>query len=60
MMAAPTSAQAAQYLYKDTYDTEWYVTEGWLDYVTDSRIMTGYTTGPDAGGVQARRHHHAW
>lgn len=52
MMAAPASAQAAQYLYKDTYDTEWYVTEGWLDYVTDSRIMTGYTTGPDAGGFR--------
>ena len=42
-------AASKPYLYKDTPANEWYVTEGWLDYVTSSGLMTGYTTGADAG-----------
>ena len=42
-------AASKPYLYKDTPANEWYVTEGWLDYVSSSGLMTGYTTGADAG-----------
>ena len=53
VVPAPTEADALAaskpYLYKDTPANEWYVTEGWLDYVTSSGLMTGYTTGADAG-----------
>ena len=42
-------ASSKPYLYDDTPANEWYVTEGWLDYVTSSGLMTGYTTGADAG-----------
>lgn len=53
VVSAPTEidalAASKPYLYKDTPANEWYVTEGWLDYVTSSGLMTGYTTGADAG-----------
>ena len=53
VVPAPTEidalAASKPYLYKDTPANEWYVTEGWLDYVTSSGLMTGYTTGADAG-----------
>ena len=53
VVSAPTEidalAASEPYLYKDTPANEWYVTEGWLDYVTSSGLMTGYTTGADAG-----------
>ena len=53
VVPAPTEADALAaskpYLYKDTPANEWYVTEGWLDYVSSSGLMTGYTTGADAG-----------
>ena len=45
----PNTLSTEPYLYKDTPANEWYVTEGWLDYVTSSGLMTGYTTGADAG-----------
>ena len=45
----PNVLSTEPYLYKDTPANEWYVTEGWLDYVTSSGLMTGYTTGADAG-----------
>lgn len=45
----PNVLSTEPYLYKDTPANEWYVTEGWLDYVTFSGLMTGYTTGADAG-----------
>ena len=45
----PNTLSTEPYLYKDTPANEWYVTEGWLDYVTSSGLMTGYTTGTDAG-----------
>ena len=45
----PNILSTEPYLYKDTPANEWYVTEGWLDYVTSSGLMTGYTTGADAG-----------
>lgn len=47
--AEPNILSTEPYLYKDTPANEWYVTEGWLDYVTSSGLMTGYTTGADAG-----------
>lgn len=53
VVPVPTEADALAaskpYLYKDTPANEWYVTEGWLDYVSSSDLMTGYTTGSDAG-----------
>lgn len=53
VVPAPTEidalAASKPYLYKDTPANEWYVTEGWLDYVTSSGLMTGYTTGAAAG-----------
>ena len=53
VVPAPTEidalAASKPCLYKDTPANEWYVTEGWLDYVTSSGLMTGYTTGADAG-----------
>lgn len=52
VVPAPSEAELLStkpYLYKDTPANEWYVTEGWLDYVTSSGLMTGYTTGADAG-----------
>ena len=45
----PNVLSTEPYLYKDTPANEWYVTEGWLDYVTSSGLMTGYTTGASAG-----------
>ena len=45
----PNILSTESYLYKDTPANEWYVTEGWLDYVSSSGLMTGYTTGSDAG-----------
>ena len=44
-----TFAKPKPYLYKDTPDNEWYVTEGWLDYVSSSGLMSGYSGGADAG-----------
>lgn len=41
----PNVLSTEPYLYKDTPANEWYVTEGWLDYVTSSGLMTGYTMG---------------
>ena len=53
VVPAPTEidalAASKPCLYKDTPANEWYVTEGWLDYVTSSGLMMGYTTGADAG-----------
>lgn len=43
---APRQALA----YSDTSSSEWYATEGWLDYVTANRIMTGYSDGSDKFG----------
>ncbi len=45
-------AQATK-LFKDTPKNAWYVTEGWLDYVTSAGLMNGYTDGSGKFGPDA-------
>ncbi len=45
-------AQAATKLFKDTPKNAWYVTEGWLGYVTDAGLMNGYTDGSGKFGPE--------
>ena len=51
--AAPLAgaADAAPYRFNDADSDGWYVTEGWLDYVVDSGIMTGYSDGSNNFGT---------
>ncbi len=46
-------AQATTKLFKDTPKNAWYVTEGWLDYVTSAGLMNGYTDGSGKFGPDA-------
>ena len=39
-------------LFKDTPKKAWYVTEGWLDYVTGAGLMNGYTDGSGKFGPE--------
>ena len=48
---ADIESQAAK-TFKDTPAKAWYVTEGWLDYVTGAGLMTGYSDGSNKFGPE--------
>ena len=43
--AAPAPAQAAYIGFPDVPETDWYVTDGYLDYVEDHDLISGYADG---------------
>lgn len=45
LLAAPVTAQAKYESYPDVGPSDWYVTDGSLDYVTEHDLISGYETG---------------